>query len=492
MKIVIDNSFSFLSDIDLSKEEINVVDKACTITYPTYKWDFTEGRYITTGFEHKQYYDKNSKSFPTGWIEDVRNSLKLFNNKIELEDIRPKPKHHPIEYAITDKYGNPAISRYYQDRAFELSIKRTRGVIHHPTRSGKTTTMALIAFEVGHGVLVLVNDTTVLNQSYKVMRNWAKDKNDVGIIGGSKWKPSKITVATVQTLVKRIDQEECTRFLKGITTILLDEAHHINFSSKNLYNSYFAVTQACVNAYYRIGFTASPGTERENEFRLLRAATGKIFDFVSIKELQDKGYLVRGTVLMPVINHSSVYKYAPQAKLQGVYNNVRRNAAIKRIVDLCEEAGKLTLISCKEIEQQGKVLENMFGNTITSLYGKDENNKKTTKKVREAILDKFESREITQLISTLLNEGVDLPAVDVVVNASANAKDKMTTQIAGRVLTINEGKDSALVIDPFDMDDGLLEKWSNNRLKVYKKLNFKIKVLELDEIKKYWDDKIAI
>ena len=98
----------------------------------------------------------------------------------------------------------------------------------------------------------------------------------------------------------------------------------------------------------------------------------------------------------------------------------------------------------------------------------------------------FESKEEKILITTLLNEGVDLPSMDVVFNISGLAKDRATIQIGGRVLTMAEGKTEAIILDFYDKDGGLLEKWSKNREKEYRKLDFEVNRVEPGKANKIW------
>jgi len=254
--------------------------------------------------------------------------------------------------------------------------------------------------------------------------------------------------------------------------VLVSNSHHINFSEKNIYNSYFTITMRCGNAYYRFGFTASPGSPNSNERKLLEMATGRVIDFVSVEDLTKDGYLVQGKVYMYKLNHPKAYKNVRQAKVEGIFRNTRRNSILRGTIQNVLKRGQSILIACTEIVEQGNVLEELIPEAIT-LYGNTKDSEE-----RKRILDSFSSKENPVLISTLLNEGVDLPAMDCVFNASGQAKDKKTIQIAGRVLTICKGKKEAIIYDFYDIDGGLLEKWSKKRLKEYERLNFDIEIID--------------
>jgi len=479
-KVIIKINNSNSEIINAAGEAVEAIDKICKISYPEFKWDYKNKRYIVDSITEKKYFD--GSLFPTGWTGDIVRVLKFLGISYKIEDNRVKPKSTHINYRVLDRQGNSSELRYYQRHAIEVMKKAGRGVIHHPTRTGKTVTMAAFAFEIGNPTLILVNDTTVLNQTHAVVSRMSDE--EIGIIGDKNWNPKRFTISTVQTLISRLEEDYCKEFLNSIKTLLLDETHHINFNKKGLYNSYFVIAQKC-NAYYKFGFTASPGKPGNKEFKLLKAATGKIIDYRSVRELKKAGYLVPAIAYMIKIPHMVSYNNVRQAKVEGVFNNPRRNAVIKKAAETAAKHGKSILISCTEIEQQGKILEGFIPNAV-SLYGKDVNGRRTNKKDRSTVFDRFESKKDLILISTLLNEGIDLPAMDVVFNASGYAKERATIQIGGRVLTTSEGKSRAVIFDCYDEDSGRLEKWSKNRMKVYKQLNFKVKMITSKEIDVIW------
>ena len=76
----------------------------------------------------------------------------------------------------------------------------------------------------------------------------------------------------------------------------------------------------------------------------------------------------------------------------------------------------------------------------------------TNKKDREEIFKAFIDGKISVLISTIsiFAEGIDIPSLDIVINAAANKGDVKSIQVLGRVLRTLKGKKDAYYYDFID------------------------------------------
>ena len=88
---------------------------------------------------------------------------------------------------------------------------------------------------------------------------------------------------------------------------------------------------------------------------------------------------------------------------------------------------------------------------------------------RKQILEDFGNKKIKILISTVVNEGVNIPSMDVIIMAGGGKSNKQTVQRVGRALRKAEGKSEAVIIDFMDADGGMLQRHSKARLKTYRK-----------------------
>jgi len=219
MDLIVNNSYTEVRNPDLA--QLEAIEKVCSIVFPEFKWDYVQKKYIKKRMIKKRYFDRKASYFPSGLAPKILELLKNSKNAPNFLDKRCKPKNSPIPITYLNEKGIKMNPRWYQKRAFEEAFEVTRGIIYHPTRSGKTLIMGMIAGEVGYGVLILVNQKTLLKQIHNVMSRLF-DLN-IGIIGNGLWDPQPITVATVQTLINRLDTGECKKFLDSIRCILIDE-----------------------------------------------------------------------------------------------------------------------------------------------------------------------------------------------------------------------------------------------------------------------------
>ena len=92
------------------------------------------------------------------------------------------------------------------------------------------------------------------------------------------------------------------------------------------------------------------------------------------------------------------------------------------------------------------------------------------KEVREQVLGRFVSGEITVLVATtaLVGEGFDLPAIDTVFLTTPNGNVARTTQALGRALRPSAGKTAGRIVDFVDAQVPLLRNQARKRAGVYR------------------------
>ena len=191
---------------------------------------------------------------------------------------------------------------------------------------------------------------------------------------------------------------------------------------------------------------------------MINAVTGyKIFD-LSSKVLIDKGWLVKPKIIFikDYMTKEEVKKLEEETKTglinesmdyanyyeKLIHKNPKRNNKI--LETFVNNKGKKILILTKLVEH-GKFLNNIIRNS-KHLYGA------TPKEEREQIMKEFKGDELNVLISTIsiFSEGIDIPSLDIVINAAANKGNVKTIQILGRILRKLEGKKEATYYDFID------------------------------------------
>ena len=462
MHFEIDNSYTKATPAN--KEGLDLLADWCTKEYDFYGLDFSKRpprrakktayiRYI------KSSKDKSSVFFPTGWSGKFIEKLKAKEIPVTWENKRVQPIIQASDYEMNSV---PEL-RDYQQEALEKCLTSGRGIIHHATGAGKTVVMAALLNNLNLKALIIVPTLNLLIQTADEFKKFLGEEN-VGMIGEGDFDPKQFTVATVQSLWSKIkkDDNDLKKVFKEFQFLALDEAHHINIAGKDdIKNTYFKIAQL-LDCYYKFGFTATPGDEGTLERELLEAATGRVLHQVSSSELIKRGLLTRPIIQMYKITPSQRFSDWQVAYKQNILRNIRRNNLICKLAEEYAAKGKSVLITVTRVEEHGGVLNDMIESAVF-MSGS------TPSEERKEMLEDFGSKRKKILISTVVNEGVNIPSMDVIIMAGGGKSNKQTVQRVGRALRTAQGKQVARIVDFYDADNGILQRHSRARLRTYKK-----------------------
>ena len=286
----------------------------------------------------------------------------------------------------------------------------------------------------------------------------------MGVIGDSRFEPNLITISTIQSLWSRLKSEDpaIRQVTKNCKALLIDEAHHINVAGRGkIQNTYFQIA-LLVDAYYRIGFTATPGDEGSLDKELLMAATGSVLHHVSSSALIKRGLLTRPIIEMYKITPAMRFSDWQVAYSENILMNAKRNGIVVRLAEQYAAEGKSVLVVVTRVETHGSILNDLIEDAVF-MSGK------TPTDERKQILEDFSNKKLKILISTVVNEGVNIPSMDVIIMAGGGKSNKQTVQRVGRALRKSGDKKEARIIDFYDNDNGMLLRHSKARLRTYKK-----------------------
>jgi superfamily II DNA or RNA helicase len=248
------------------------------------------------------------------------------------------------------------------------------------------------------------------------------------------------------------------QFLGDIECVLIDEAHHVAA------DTFWDVMQNIPKARYRIGVTATAFRE-DNMDLMLEGALAKKFIDISSSDLIDRKFLVPPDIfLVPVL-----HKRRPKEDTYGqvyneeIVNNMDRNTLICKLALQAKATGKAVLIAVTQIEH-GELLEHMLqliDKTAIFVNGQSKS------EVRKSILQELGSGVVRIVVATnIYSEGVDMPALAVLINAAGAASGIHSLQLLGRVLRSAPGKTKAWVVDLQD-NGKFLNNHSKDRIDIY-------------------------
>ena len=361
----------------------------------------------------------NQGMFYTGLVPYVQE----FIPEVQIVDERrfEDPPYHSPNLSIT-------LRDYQLDYVFN-ALKERRLVCHSSVASGKTAMMAAIISILKTPTLIMVPDLTIQNQLYTEL---------------AKLLPGlyEYTIGIPRNLIKK-----STEALQQYKLLLVDECHTI------------AADQATDvilrnNAHYRIGFTGTPTGRSDNKDLIIQGLLGRISQYIEVDELVAKGYLAETSTDIYYASWEGDYALLEQLL---IVQNHRRNELIQKI--LANHKGKTCLVLIRRIEH-GELLQKMIPNSVLI-------NGSVDGSTREDVREQVKKGKIKILIaSNVFSTGLDIPNLDVVINAGGGKSEILTGQKRGRVQRPYEGKCKKM-IDIFDDWTKTLEMHSRERIRIY-------------------------
>lgn len=414
---------------------------------------------------------------PAGLLPDVIELLAKVGERFKIVD---KTK---INQAFKRFVWNAELPplRPYQENAVEEAVTRGYGVLKMPARSGKTRTAARIIYRMRHATLFVVPSVFLLHQTRAVLAE-AFPAEKIGIIGDSELEIQDITVATPQSL-QRLNDKTLEDRDAGLTKeelykrwdiLIIDELHH--FTGQGTWHEELYK----YNCKYRFGLSATifPDSNVETERGVIwaHALTGPILVNVSVSRLVRLGFLMPQHVRMYRCKKPNLwgYKWSATIRDECITSNRWRNFLCAKLADVHVRKGSKVLIVTDRHAQVAAFEELLtrFELEYRVLTGK------SPKKAREDAIKLLSRGKISVIVGTVMGEGVDVPALDVVINAEGGRDEKRSIQ-RQRNLTTYATKTHCTLIDFYDETNEYTLKHSEERLAVYRSEKaFDVKIVE--------------
>lgn len=360
---------------------------------------------------------------------------------VAIDDARVAPPAHGLRLQVE--------LRPYQQEAVAAAVARREGVLVAPTGSGKTViAMGLIA-ALGVRTLILVHTRTLLDQTCAVVQRCLGVRP--GRIGGGDDSTGEVTVATMQTLVRRDPAAVRERF--GL--VLLDEAHHAPAATFTDVLQRFA-------ARHRFGLTATP--ERADQLHPLMYATlGPELWRAEPSEMVRIGSLCAARVV-PVETTFRGGRMVDRGRMiERLCDSRQRNLEILRTI--LATRGERALVLSERVQHCETLVELLESRGVRARLLVGALDVTTRAAAVDAVV-----RDGGVLVATgsLVGEGFDCPELDTLYLVVPSGNATRTTQALGRVLRPKPGKPAPFVFDFIDVETPALARSWRRRVQVYR------------------------
>lgn len=422
---------------------------------------------------HK-FLSEKTRSFPTGLLPILlTKAAEEHGEPIELIDERQAP---PVLEGRTRTF--PLSLRPYQVDAYRNVITNTlqhdstalwwpRGIIKVATGGGKTAIMAKIlhAFGPTPRAVILLQRKDLLKQTTTVLEELLGEQ--IGFVGDGAWAPQRITVGMVPTLFTHADAPSTKELLQSAHILCGDEAHHMGSA-----DTFWKVSMRCP-ASVRVAFSATPYKQDDlvQAFRL-QGTTGHMLYEQKPGDLIDEGFLPHVNVIYHRVDAPNDQRRLPYSEAVRVciVDNTARNAHIIRLAKAGIAAGHRIMVHVVRLDH-GALLAKAIG--IPFLSGKE------STAVRMGAADALRRGAISGVVvTTIWQEGVDIPDVDMVILAAGGKSEIDTLQRIGRGMRLKEGGKGLEVHDFLDMTHRNLLQHSRQRFLTCKRAGFTVAPLE--------------
>jgi superfamily II DNA or RNA helicase len=220
--------------------------------------------------------------------------------------------------------------------------------------------------------------------------------------------------------------------IRSARGIYLDEVHHASCKTAT------EVLAASPLAYWKYGGSATPIREDGAEIMIQALFGQKIVD-ISASYLINKGYLIKPYIFFDPISHDCKLHSYQSIYKECISQNEKFNG---RVVDLAKYfmSKKLNVLILVQQYVQGEMIQKQLPE-LEFVTGK------MKRSLRKEALNKVKNGEKMGVIgTTLYDEGVDCPCLDVVLMAGGGASATRVYQRIGRALRKHGNKDKAAVI----------------------------------------------
>jgi superfamily II DNA or RNA helicase len=415
--------------------------------------------YLEVTREYKEFLSKElTYKIPSQNPNDppivIKNMARIRENLVTIpigrEDLIPD------DYEIVDKRINVPVD--FPDFRFDLRESQQavynelddNCIINAWVSWGKTFTGLAIAGKLGQKTLVIVHTVPLRNQ-------WAKEVEKVygftpGIIGSGKFDlDAPIVIGNTQSLYRNIE-----KIRKEFGTIILDEMHHVSSPtfSKVIDTNY---------ARYKIGLSGTI-ERKDGKHVVFRDYFGsKVFKPPKENFMTPKIQIVKSE-----IRFMDGARIPWANRVTNLANNEEYRHTVALLAATYAARGHKVLVVSDRVHFLRSCAE-LVGDNAICVTGE------VPHEQRETLLNEINYGNKNILFGTqaIFSEGISVNSLSVLILGTPINNEPLLTQLIGRVIREQEGKQTPVVID-IHLKGNTARKQASNRMGYYMKQGWKI------------------
>jgi len=335
-----------------------------------------------------------------------------------------------------------------------------RGVLQGFTGMGKSMlAMGLMIAYPKERILFLAHTTGLISQLAEDMEAFGCF-NFTAIYANKKWNPNaRIWLATRQSIANMLSELQINKF--GV--VICDECHHISD-----FNGQYAEILSKFDAPIRCGLTATVPKDYTRKRLAMESFLGPVIASFTIQEGSDLNLLAEPKICIRKIPFSAEVrnlKRYPEVYYHGV--KFREDANMLKVEDARElvSHGLSVLVFVTNIDH-GELLQRMLRENLNCFVPFIKGDISTDN--RDTLKESMKKKEVKCIVANVVwREGINIPSLDVMINASSSKEEIQTLQTVGRGLRKTADKEEVLIIDYFDSSHYFLINHFGERLSTY-------------------------
>lgn len=365
--------------------------------------------------------------------------------------VRAKLEHHHIDFKVVNKSPVREIKpfrflgdfRNGQDIAVAAMVKKKRGVLKAPPRSGKTVMGTALSAKLKVKTLILASQRDWL-LGFKETYIGSKTQKPLTNLNSKRIKLCRtledfrkhdVCLATVQTFYSEKGERMLAKLRDEFGLVMIDEAHT---SAADKY----AVIASRLNCEYMIGFSGTPERKDQKDI-LVENIVGPVIYEMKTERVRPRVKLTRTGYAPPKRSGRGTTPWAYiVSNMENDKKRIDRIAkqAIKDVAD-----GHMVLIPVAQVKPIKKVVAR-----INELAGKTlayEFTGSLKKNLRDEYIQKARDYKIKILVGTqkILSVGINIPRASCLYETVLSSNMPNAQQRMARVLTPMEGKPEPVI-----------------------------------------------